>query len=223
MAWKSALGAVLYTIPILMSCLLVLDGTYSQDKSRRINKSFLKEQLAERQLEGLQLDRTKTEQLLSLVLPPSIVDKLRHCETSSFDSAANWIKSGTDPIPAALRQLTELEATVMFMDLSNYYELAAKLGSKRDTTVLLNMIFYEVDKVLRKFPEIERIKAVKTKLIFLGGLGSANHLQEMINFALDVRKTLSKKVLLEIPSDGNGGVKTLRASLKFAFGLQTGK
>ncbi|KAI9337594.1 adenylate and guanylate cyclase catalytic domain-containing protein [Zopfochytrium polystomum] len=200
--WKSQLGAVLYVIPIIMSLQLVLDNIYTRDRERR--KNFLKEKLVARQLIGLEEERQKTEYLLSLTLPPSIVDKLRDVGTANMDLISNWMES----------------ATIMFMDLKNFKEISQTLDSKKDAITLLNMIFHKIDEVLSSFPGVERIKTIQSKLLLLGGLKSANHLKEMVEFALAVRSLLSGTITFDLP--GGAEPRRIRVKLKFAFGIQTG-
>ncbi|KAI9359605.1 hypothetical protein DFJ73DRAFT_109416 [Zopfochytrium polystomum] len=202
LSWRNALGAFLYVIPILMCNLLVIESLYYQDKKRRT--TFLKAELAALQLEELEAERKRTEHLLSLVLPPSVVEELRKIRVMKFETVAHWMESGT----------------VMFMDLKNFTQLSERLESKQDAVLMLNMIFQKVDEVLTKFPEIERVKTIKSKLLLLGGLKSTNHLARMIDFALAIRRTFRDKVIFEMPSKIHP--KIMRAHLKFGFGLQTG-
>ncbi|KAJ1562331.1 hypothetical protein HK405_013403, partial [Cladochytrium tenue] len=130
----SVLGVVIYLVPIFISACFTTDMLFHRDMEKRM--SFLKMKLVEHQLLGLRDEQRKTEYLLSLTLPPPIVEKLREVGTAAYN----------------------LAATIMFLDVKNYKDMAENLGSKRDSVILLNMIFLKIDEVIAKYPGIERIK-----------------------------------------------------------------
>ncbi|KAI9351146.1 hypothetical protein DFJ73DRAFT_378481 [Zopfochytrium polystomum] len=200
--WKSKLGAVVYASPAVISFLLVSDYVYTQDKTRR--KHFLKGKLIEQQLAGLEEEQRKTEYLLSLTLPSSIIDRLLDVDSGNLHLLSNWLDS----------------ATVLFMDLTNYRDISATLASKMDSVLLLNMVFHKIEELSRNYPGIERIKTIQSKLLLLGGLRSADHLKEMIEFALAVRSILSGRITLDLP--GKTRIRSVSVRLEFAFGIHAG-
>ncbi|KAI9359642.1 hypothetical protein DFJ73DRAFT_757600 [Zopfochytrium polystomum] len=197
--WNSWIQSTIYLIPIAISLVLALDYIAIQDRDRR--KHYLKEKLAELQLEELQSERHRTDHLLSLVLPPSIVARLREVGTSNFDSLSHWLES----------------ATVMFMDVKNLKDISNCLKSTEDELILLNSLFHRIDDVLKAFPGIER--TIHSKILFLGGHKSDDHTKDMVNLALTIKEALSKGSTLEISEDQS---EREDVPLKFAFGIHIG-
>ena len=69
------LSGVIYGVPILMNAVIIWGLIYPNDALRRIR--FLKSFCIETQLAQMKQERQKTDYLLSLSLPKSIVNRLR--------------------------------------------------------------------------------------------------------------------------------------------------
>ncbi|KAI8821973.1 uncharacterized protein EV422DRAFT_411261 [Fimicolochytrium jonesii] len=147
--------SVIYAVPLLVTIIisrgLILDG----DKQRRI--SYIKYRVVEERLAQMRVERMKTDYLLSLSLPKTIVTTLREVGATNFDLIATRIP----------------DATVMFGDLKNFKEVASTLGSTKEALTLLNGIFQYMDEAIEEYSDLTKIKTISTKILFVGGLGGS--------------------------------------------------
>ncbi|KAJ3038574.1 hypothetical protein HDV00_000504 [Rhizophlyctis rosea] len=160
-------GALVYGLPFAVAVINCYGLLSEGDMAKRVR--YIKTRCVEERLAQMKLERMKTDYLLSLSLPKSIVAKLRETGTQSFNLIAERIP----------------EATVMFGDLKNFKEVAKHIGSTKEAVVLLNGIFQHMDKVIEEYSDLVKIKTISTKILFVGGLEAApDHLHQMLDMAL---------------------------------------
>ncbi|KAJ3151861.1 Nitrogen permease regulator 2 [Geranomyces michiganensis] len=140
--WNSAHDSVVYAVPILMTLIVAQGLVFAGDRNRRI--SYIKYQVVEDRLAQMKLERMKTDYLLSLSLPKTIVSTLREVGATNFDLIAKRIPN----------------ATVMFGDLKNFKEVASTLGSTKEALTLLNGIFQYMDEVIEEYDDLTKIKMI---------------------------------------------------------------
>ncbi|KAJ3194396.1 hypothetical protein HK101_002794 [Irineochytrium annulatum] len=197
-------GVVVYTLPIVICVTLVVEMLYKGDLERRIR--YLKTQIIASRLKGIQDENKKTEYLLSLTLPWTIVTKLKEVGTGNFDLIAERVPF----------------ASVMFADLKNYKEIAASLGSTREAVTLLNSVFHQMDEVRGMYKGLERIKTIHSKVLIVGGLSDSDHLQAMLDMALAFRAVFESPLTYDLNSVSGASAKKLALKLDVAFGIQIG-
>ncbi|KAJ3330238.1 hypothetical protein HDU76_006134 [Blyttiomyces sp. JEL0837] len=178
------------------------DVMFAGDRDRRIR--YIKTKLVEKRLSGMQEENQKTEYLLSLTLPSTIVTKLKEVGTDNFDLIAQRVKS----------------ASIMFTDLKNYKEISESLGSKKDAVLLLNTIFHHMDQVRASYSGVERIKTINSKMLLLGGLTDRDHLTQMIDMAIALRDGFNSKIGFDVSNEGE--TKQIPIKLDIGFGIQCG-
>ncbi|KAJ3179110.1 hypothetical protein HDU87_003066 [Geranomyces variabilis] len=138
--WDSWHDCVVYVVPIVMTLIIAQGLVFAGDRNRRI--SYIKYQVVEDRLAQMKLERMKTDYLLSLSLPKTIVTTLREVGATNFDLIAKRIPN----------------ATVMFGDLKNFKEVASTLGSTKEALTLLNGIFQYMDEVIEEYEDLTKIK-----------------------------------------------------------------
>ncbi|KAJ3130098.1 Nitrogen permease regulator 2 [Nowakowskiella sp. JEL0407] len=201
---------LIYWIPIII--ILVLQGRliYTNDRERRVR--YIKSKFVERKLELLQKEKEKTDYLLSLSLPKSIVGKLRDTGLKNVDLIAERIKS----------------ASVMFVDLKNIKEYISGHGSMRDAVEMLNSAFLKMDTIRLKFEGIEKIKTIGSKALFVGGITRQKIALKRLNPLLPSTNLLKNNKLdkmIEIAiwmRDYFNSVDVMGSRLDMGFGIDFG-
>jgi hypothetical protein len=131
------LACVAYGLPILMNLIILWGMIYPADQLKRLR--YLKSLCIETQLAQMKQERQKTDYLLSLSLPKSIVAKLR--DQSNFGLIV-------EKFP---------DTCVMFGDLKNF-KAVAHMISMKEAVIMLNGVFEHIDEVMILFPSLEKIK-----------------------------------------------------------------
>ncbi|KAJ3019816.1 hypothetical protein HKX48_001743 [Thoreauomyces humboldtii] len=204
LAWIAAYShsvhpVIIYLVPLVITIIVAQGLVLAGDRNRRI--SYIKYQVVEDRLAQTKLERMKTDYLLSLSLPKSIVSTLREVGSTNFDLIAKRI----------------LSATVMFGDLKNFKEVASTLGSTKEALTLLNGIFQYMDEVIEEYEDLTKIKTISTKILFVGGLqGSKTHPFQMIDMAVQMRDYFSQAQTYTI------GDQQVPIKLDIEFGVATG-
>ncbi|KAJ3238234.1 hypothetical protein HDU81_008216 [Chytriomyces hyalinus] len=171
----------IYLLPIAMTCLLMFDAVYVGDRDRRTK--MINTKIVHARLKGLEESSEKTEYLLSLTLPATIVTKLKDVGTGNFDLIAERFEM----------------TSVMFADIKNFKDIAHSISTKSAIT-LLNTIFHHMDDIRGNFVTLERIKTINSKLLIVGGLSksdSSNDLLELIDMALVYKEIFETAVQFE--------------------------
>ncbi|TPX76571.1 hypothetical protein CcCBS67573_g02177 [Chytriomyces confervae] len=171
----------IYLLPIAMTCLLMFDSVYVGDRDRRTK--MINTKIVHARLKGLEESSEKTEYLLSLTLPATIVTKLKDVGTGNFDLIAERFEM----------------TSVMFADIKNFKDIAHSISTKSAIT-LLNTIFHHMDDIRGNFVTLERIKTINSKLLIVGGLSksdSSNDLLELIDMALVYKEIFETAVQFE--------------------------
>ncbi|KAJ3165769.1 Nitrogen permease regulator 2 [Geranomyces variabilis] len=198
-SWHSWHDCVVYTVPIIMTLIIAQGLVFAGDRNRRI--SYIKYQVVEDRLAQMKLERMKTDYLLSLSLPKTIVTTLREVGATNFDLIAKRIPN----------------ATVMFGDLKNFKEVASTLGSTKEALTLLNGIFQYMDEVIEEYEDLTKIKTISTKILFVGGLqGTKTHPLQMIDMAVQMRDYFRSTQTYTI------GDQEVPIKLNIEFGVATG-
>ncbi|KAJ3101354.1 hypothetical protein HDU97_001395 [Phlyctochytrium planicorne] len=200
---KNGYKAVIYLAPFLICLILVSDLIFVGDRDRRIR--FLKTQIIGTRLKGIQEENMKTEYLLGLTLPLTIVKKLKEVGTGNFDLIAERVEN----------------ASVMFTDLKNYKQIQNNLGSTREAVSLLNAIFQQMDEIRLVYQGLERIKTINSKVLIVGGLSKSDHLFMMLDMALALRTVFDSPLMYDL-GGGDSEVRKTPVKLDVAFGIQIG-
>ncbi|TPX57202.1 hypothetical protein PhCBS80983_g03986 [Powellomyces hirtus] len=191
--------AVVYAVPIVITLIVAQGLLFAGDRNRRI--SYIKYQVVEERLAQMKLERMKTDYLLSLSLPKTIVNTLREVGATNFDLIAKRITN----------------ATVMFGDLKNFKEVASTLGSTKEALTLLNGIFQYMDELIEEYDDLTKIKTISTKILFVGGLhGTQTHHLQMIDMAVQMRDYFRSSQTYTI------GDQEVPIKLDIEFGVATG-
>ncbi|KND00065.1 uncharacterized protein SPPG_04407 [Spizellomyces punctatus DAOM BR117] len=194
-----AYPAVIYAVPFLITAIVSYGLVVAGDRKRRIG--YIKCQVVEDRLAQMRLERMKTDYLLSLSLPKSIVAKLRESGIGRSDLIAERFP----------------QASVMFCDLKNFKEVASTLGSTKDALALLNGIFQHVDEAIEDYSDVTKIKTISTKILLVGGLHRSNtHLRQMLDLALTLRDYFNNPQLYDI------GDERISIKLDIEFGVALG-
>ncbi|KAJ3186009.1 hypothetical protein HDU85_000923 [Gaertneriomyces sp. JEL0708] len=192
-------GAIIYAAPIVLVFILAGGFAVTGDKKRRI--AYIKYRVVENRLSQMRLEQMKTNYLLSLSLPGRIVDKLREVGTDNFDLIAERIA----------------KATVMFVDVRNFKQIASSIGSTKDALTLLNGIFEYLDECVEQYPMITKIKTISTKILFVGGLdGSDGHVKQMLDMALSMQEYFDTAQPFCVED------RCVRMKLEVSFGVDVG-
>ncbi|KAI9320281.1 nucleotide cyclase [Zopfochytrium polystomum] len=194
------LAVLIYLILIAVHVILLADHLNLRDLRRRAN--FLKTILMQRQLDGVIEERQKSEELLLLTLPKSVVERVRGVDLTNFDLIS-------EEVP---------EATVMFVDVLNFEDISKELDSRKNSLAFLNQLFRKIDKIALQFPTVERIKTIHSKIMFLGtpSATSDKHLVEMVRMARAIKRVLSRQLSFDIPLPKNG------INPSWGFGIHVG-
>ena len=121
---------------------------------------------------ALRIEQEKVEQLLLNVLPPPIVSRLKHKQSSIADHFA--------------------EATVLFADIVGFTTIA-DLISPTSLVDLLNEIFSSFDLLTQKYG-LEKIKTIGDAYMVAGGIPTPrnDHAQAIANLALDMQQAITR-------------------------------
>ncbi|KAJ3211962.1 hypothetical protein HDU67_004155 [Dinochytrium kinnereticum] len=203
-ATNNTYKSTVYFAPFLVCLILVSDLIFVGDRDRRIR--FLKTQIIGSRLKGIQEENRKTEYLLSLTLPWTIVKKLKEVGTGNFDLIAERVEN----------------ASVMFTDLKNYKEIANSLGSTREAVSLLNAIFQQMDEIRIMYQGLERVKTINSKVLIVGGLTKSDHLFLMIDMALALKNVFESPIMYDLCTEDYSEKKMTPVKLDVAFGIQIG-
>jgi len=131
---------ILYWSQILF--LIVLSGGRLRTRDKNKRKDYLKLKQTQLKTYDIQLRQIRADHLLALVLPKSIVVKLRN-NNHDYKSLAERIDS----------------ATILFVDLFNYVEIIKEdLKSLKSTVHFVNKIFEQMDSIIDQFYGLEIIK-----------------------------------------------------------------
>ncbi|KAI8621490.1 hypothetical protein BC830DRAFT_1214717 [Chytriomyces sp. MP71] len=191
-----AIQMIIYLLPIVATCLLMFDSVYVGDMDRRTK--MINTKIVQARLKGLQEGCQKTEYLLSLTLPSTIVNKLKEVGTGNFDLIAERFDM----------------TSVMFADIKNFKDLAHSISQKSAIT-LLNTIFHHMDEIRSGFRNLERIKTINSKLLIVGGLEKneqIDDLLELIDMALAYKSVFENEVEFE----------SMNLKLEIAMGVHIG-
>jgi hypothetical protein len=133
-------ACVVYGLPILMGAIAIWGLVLPSDQLRRLR--YLKSLCIETQLAQMKQERLKTDYLLSLSLPKSIVQKLR--DQPSFGLIVEKFPT----------------SCVMFGDLKNFKDVA-HIISMKEAVIMLNGVFEHIDDTLQYYQSLEKIKVIK--------------------------------------------------------------
>ncbi|KAI8800069.1 hypothetical protein BJ742DRAFT_860336, partial [Cladochytrium replicatum] len=147
-----AINVMVYWLPILLLLILTCGTCFNNDKVKRIR--YIKTTFVKKRLESLQRERERTEYLLSVSLPKSVVFKLRETGLENIELIAERIRA----------------ASVMFGDLKNFTEISRTMGSMKDAIALLNNIFSKMDDILTMYEGVEKIKTIGSKILLVSGI-----------------------------------------------------
>ncbi len=114
--------------------------------------------------------KEETERLLLNILPPPIANRLRAGERVIADRFE--------------------DASLLMADIVGFTELSSRLSA--DSIVeLLNEVFSELDVIVARY-ELEKVKTIGDAYMVMGGVPqqSADHLERLANFALDMAATV---------------------------------
>ena len=139
-------------------------------------------QLAE-QHQLLQQEQVKSASLLQNILPKSVADSLKDSFHRSPDGRVGFKQM-------ALRYA---DVTVMFADIVEFTQLAAKLQPEQLVTVL-NEIFSIFDRLADRHG-LEKIKTIGDAYMIAGGLPvqRADHVERMAEMALDIQAEIARR------------------------------
>jgi PAS domain S-box-containing protein len=122
--------------------------------------------------QALRIEQEKVEQLLLNVLPPPIVSRLKHQQSSIADSFP--------------------EATVLFADIVGFTKIA-DLISPTTLVDLLNDIFSSFDLLTQKYG-LEKIKTIGDAYMVAGGIPTprSDHAEAIALLALDMQQAIAR-------------------------------
>ncbi|KAI8853450.1 hypothetical protein BC829DRAFT_429878 [Chytridium lagenaria] len=185
-ATRNPYKSAVYIAPFVLCLILVSDLIFVGDRDRRIR--FLKTQIIGSRLKEIQEENRKTEYLLSLTLPGTIVRKLKEVGTGNFDLIAERVEN----------------ASVMFTDLKNYKEIASTLGSTRETLSLLNIIFHQMDSIRLMYNGLERVKTI-----------NSGSFERHAGHGLALRSLFENPILYDL--EGEGGRLAVKLDVGFGI------
>lgn len=119
----------------------------------------------------LQLEQDRSERLLLNILPAPVAERLKNPNQTIADGFA--------------------DVTVMFADIVNFTQAAAKMSPSQVFT-MLNRIFSAFDELAEKF-DLDKIKTIGDAYMVAGGLddGNANYSAAIADMAIAMRNLLS--------------------------------
>ncbi len=140
------------------------------------------QQLAE-QHQLLQQEQMKSASLLQNILPKTVADSLKDSFHRSADGRVSFKQM-------ALRYA---DVTVLFADIVEFTQLAAKLSPEQLVTVL-NEIFSIFDRLAERHG-LEKIKTIGDAYMVAGGLPvqRADHVERMAEMALDMLAEIARR------------------------------
>ena len=182
----SSLNTLEYFFPFIIFCLLILIIGYiirlKQIKSTKRKLAFLvekrtkiiskqKDQIAE-QNRLVKLERDKSDELLSNVLPQNIVEELKSKGNADIKSYKN--------------------VSVIFVDIVGF----TKIAERNKPTYLvnkLNKLFSEFDSISEKY-NLEKIKTIGDAYLAVGGFGDHPELSSIncVSAALEIQSLMNK-------------------------------
>ena len=182
----SSLNTLEYFFPFIIFCLLILIIGYiirvKQIKSTKRKLAFLvekrtkiiskqKDQIAE-QNRLVKLERDKSDELLSNVLPQNIVEELKSKGNADIKSYKN--------------------VSVIFVDIVGF----TKIAERNKPTYLvnkLNNLFSEFDSISEKY-NLEKIKTIGDAYLAVGGFGDHPELSSIncLSAALEIQLLMNK-------------------------------
>ncbi|EFA84667.1 adenylyl cyclase [Heterostelium album PN500] len=171
--------------------------------------SFVDSKRLQKKAESLKIEKEKSEQLLSNILPDFVIKMMKdYTPTANLDILNNYLTSTNSPLPPISKDFPD--CSILYCDIVEFTSLASRV-SPEQLVRLLNEVFTEFDKVVDSH-KCEKIKTDGDAYVCAGGLTIENnfHYKAIVDIAIDI---------LRLPILSNN---CLNVQVKIRVGVATG-